>query len=279
MLQTGHDVFTVSQLNQRAKQLLEITFTSVKVEGEISNLSRPSSGHWYFTLKDKGAQVRCAMFRSRTAQLRFQPKEGDKIIVRGKVSLYENRGDYQLIVDAMKPAGEGQLQQAFIQLKQKLGAEGLFATEYKQTIPNIIQRIAVITSPTGAAIHDILTVLKRRFPSIEVDIYPVQVQGQAAAEGMLSQALGKLFALAEAYPELKANENFLQLQDQLADVENKIAAARRFYNNAVSEYNTGIEQFPAVLIAGPFGFKDREFFEAPEGRDALQEPVHVDFSA
>jgi exodeoxyribonuclease VII large subunit len=180
--QSAHDVFTVSQLNQRAKQLLEITFNSVKVEGEISNLSRPSSGHWYFTLKDKGAQVRCAMFRSRTAQLTFQPKEGDQIVVRGKVSLYENRGDYQLIVDAMKPAGEGQLQQAFIQLKQKLGAEGLFASESKQALPSQIKRIAVITSPTGAAIHDILTVLKRRFPAIEVDIYPVQVQGKDAAQ-------------------------------------------------------------------------------------------------
>lgn len=182
MLQSGNDVFTVSQLNQRAKQLLEITFTSVKVEGEISNLSRPSSGHWYFTLKDKGAQVRCAMFRSRTAQVKFQPKEGNQIVVRGKVSLYENRGDYQLIVDAMKPAGEGQLQQAFIQLKQKLGAEGLFASEHKQALPSEVKRIAVVTSPTGAAIHDILTVLKRRFPSIEVDIYPVQVQGQDAAQ-------------------------------------------------------------------------------------------------
>lgn len=185
MLQSGHDIFTVSQLNQRAKQLLEITFTSIKVEGEISNLSRPSSGHWYFTLKDKGAQVRCAMFRSHTAQLKFLPKEGDQIIVRGKVSLYENRGDYQLIVDAMKPSGEGQLQQAFIQLKQKLGAEGLFAQEHKQKLPSNIQRIAVITSPTGAAIHDILTVLKRRFPAIEVDIYPVQVQGNEAPQQII----------------------------------------------------------------------------------------------
>jgi exodeoxyribonuclease VII large subunit len=185
VLQTGNDVFTVSQLNQRAKQLLEITFSSIKVEGEISNLSRPSSGHWYFTLKDKGAQVRCAMFRSRTAQVKFQPKEGDKIVVRGKVSLYENRGDYQLIVDAMKPAGEGQLQQAFIQLKQKLGAEGLFNPEHKQSLPTEIKRIAVITSPTGAAIHDILTVLNRRFPAIEVDIYPAQVQGQEAAQQII----------------------------------------------------------------------------------------------
>jgi exodeoxyribonuclease VII large subunit len=185
VLQTGNDVFTVTQLNQRAKQLLEITFSSIKVEGEISNLSRPSSGHWYFTLKDKGAQVRCAMFRSRTAQVKFQPKEGDQIVIRGKVSLYENRGDYQLIVDAMKPAGEGQLQQAFIQLKQKLGAEGLFAPESKQALPPQIKRIAVITSPTGAAIHDILTVLKRRFPAIEVDIYPVQVQGKEAAQQII----------------------------------------------------------------------------------------------
>jgi exodeoxyribonuclease VII large subunit len=185
VLQTGNDVFTVSQLNQRAKQLLEITFSSIKVEGEISNLSRPSSGHWYFTLKDKGAQVRCAMFRSRTAQVRFQPKEGDKIVVRGKVSLYENRGDYQLIVDAMKPAGEGQLQQAFIHLKQKLGAEGLFNPEHKQALPTDIKRIAVITSPTGAAIHDILTVLNRRFPAIEVDIYPAQVQGQESAQQII----------------------------------------------------------------------------------------------
>jgi exodeoxyribonuclease VII large subunit len=203
VLQTGNDVFTVSQLNQRAKQLLEITFSSVKVEGEISNLSRPSSGHWYFTLKDKGAQVRCAMFRSRTAQVKFQPKEGDQIVVRGKVSLYENRGDYQLIVDAMKPAGEGQLQQAFIQLKQKLGAEGLFNPEHKQTLPAVIKRIAVITSPTGAAIHDILTVLKRRFPAIEVDIYPVQVQGREAAQQMI-WAINQVNLAASNAPEGQA---------------------------------------------------------------------------
>lgn len=185
---SSHDVFTVSQLNQRARQLLEISFSQIKVEGEISNLSRPASGHWYFTLKDQGAQIRCAMFRSRTAQLRFQPKEGDQVIVRGKVSLYENRGDFQLIADAMKPAGEGALQQAFIELKQKLGAEGLFAQELKKSIPSSPATVAVITSPTGAAVHDILTVLKRRFPAIEVDIYPVQVQGNESA-GQLINAL------------------------------------------------------------------------------------------
>ena len=173
-------IFTVSQLNQRARQLLEISFAAVRVEGEISNLSRPSSGHWYFTLKDSGAQIRCAMFRGRTALLKFQPKEGDKVEVRAKVSLYENRGDYQLIVDAMKPAGEGALLLAFQQLKERLAQEGLFAPEQKKTLPASIKRVGVITSATGAAIHDILTVLKRRDPRIEVDLYPTAVQGQEA---------------------------------------------------------------------------------------------------
>ena len=173
-------IFTVSQLNQRARQLLEISFSSVRVEGEISNLSRPASGHWYFTLKDANAQVRCAMFRSRTALLKFLPKEGDKIEVRAKVSLYENRGDYQLIVDAMKPAGEGALLLAFQKLKERLQLEGLFNQEFKQPLPANVARVGIVTSSTGAAVHDILTVLKRRDPSIEVSLYPTQVQGQAA---------------------------------------------------------------------------------------------------
>lgn len=135
----------------------------------------------------------------------------------------------------------------------------------------------LVNTVKGYASHEKTTfeeVVKARQAAVSAN----GVEGQAAAEGMLTQALGKLFALAEAYPELKANENFLQLQDQLADIENKIAASRRFYNNAVQEYNTGIEQFPAVLIAGSFGFQSREFFEAPEGREALQSPVEVDFS-
>lgn len=134
----------------------------------------------------------------------------------------------------------------------------------------------LVNTVKGYAKHEKSTleeVIKARQAAVSAD----SVQGQAAAEGMLSQALGKLFALAEAYPDLKANENFLQLQDQLADVENKIAAARRFYNNAVQEYNTGIEQFPAVLIAGPFGFQSREFFEAPESLDVLETPPEVNF--
>lgn len=172
-------VFTVSQLNQRTKQLLEVSFNSIRVEGEISNLSRPASGHWYFTLKDSNAQVRCAMFRSRTNQIKSDIKEGDQVELRAKVSLYEQRGDYQLIVEGMKPAGEGALLLAYEQLKHQLMQEGLFDQTHKQALP-VIKRLALITSPTGAAIHDMLTVLKRRQPGIEVDIYPTQVQGKAA---------------------------------------------------------------------------------------------------
>lgn len=173
-------VFTVSQLNQRARQLLEVSFATVRVEGEISNLSRPSSGHWYFSLKDSGAQVRCAMFRSRVSQLRFQPKEGDLVEIRAKVSLYEARGDYQLIVDGIKPAGEGALLLAYQELKKRLARQGLFAAERKRPIP-APKRIGIVTSPTGAALHDILTVLSRRAPDIEVDVYPTLVQGTEAA--------------------------------------------------------------------------------------------------
>ncbi|AHK16214.1 exodeoxyribonuclease VII large subunit [Thalassolituus oleivorans] len=182
-------VFTVSQLNQRARQLLEISFSSVRVEGEISNLARPSSGHWYFTLKDSGAQIRCAMFRSRTSQLKFLPKEGDHVELRGNVSLYENRGDYQLIVDSMKPAGEGALLLAFQQLKNRLAAEGLFDPARKRPLP-VIKRIGLVTSPTGAAVHDMLTVLKRRWPAMEVDIYPTPVQGREATQQIVD-AIGR----------------------------------------------------------------------------------------
>lgn len=179
-------IFTVSQLNARARQLLEVSFSGIRVEGEISNLARPASGHWYFTLKDSQAQVRCAMFKGHTALLKFQPKEGDKIEVRGRVSLYENRGDYQLIIDSMKPAGEGALLLAFQQLKERLEREGLFTSEHRQPLPAHIKRVGVVTSATGAAIHDILTVLKRRDPSLEVDIYPSLVQGKEATASIVA---------------------------------------------------------------------------------------------
>lgn len=173
-------VYSVSQLNREAKRLLATHFLTVRVEGEISNFSAPSSGHWYFTLKDAQAQIRCAMFRGQQPRQGFRPNNGDLVVVNAQVSLYEPRGDYQLVVERMEQAGDGALQQAFERLKIKLLNEGLFDDSRKQAIPLIPKRIGVITSPSGAAIRDILTVLKRRFPAIPVVIYPVAVQGESA---------------------------------------------------------------------------------------------------
>ncbi len=177
----NRDAISVSDLNRKAKQLLETHLNLVWVEAEISNIATPSSGHWYFTLKDKNAQVRCAMFKGRNATVRFKPKQGQQVLVRARVSLYEGRGDFQLIVEHMEEAGFGVLQRAFEVLKNKLGKEGLFDEDVKQEIPELPNHIAVITSKTGAAIHDVLSVLERRFPSIPVTILPVAVQGEGAA--------------------------------------------------------------------------------------------------
>ena len=177
---------TVSQLNREAKSLLESSFFQIRVLGELSSFSRPASGHWYFTLKDDRSQVRCAMFRNRNMSVRFSPKEGDQIIITGKVSLYEGRGDFQLIVDAMESDGEGKLQQAFEALKAQLSSEGLFSAQHKKAIPTHPKHLAIITSPTGAAVHDILSVLKRRFPSLLVTIYPSVVQGSEAPKQLIN---------------------------------------------------------------------------------------------
>ena len=174
------DVYTVSRLNQTARKLLEQGLARIWLEGELSNLARPSSGHLYFTLKDSKAQIRGAMFRSRNQLLRFTPQEGMQVLVRAKISLYEPRGDYQLIAEAMQEAGDGVLQQAFDALKLKLEKEGLFTSETKQALPAMPARIGVITSPSGAAIRDVLSVLRRRFPAIPVLVYPVPVQGKDA---------------------------------------------------------------------------------------------------
>jgi len=171
----------VSRLNSEVKAVLSGSFPLLWVEGEISNLARPTSGHIYFTLKDAHAQVRCAMFRMRRTKLRFQPENGMQVRVRARVGLYENRGEYQLGIEHMEPAGEGALRQAFDELKQRLGTEGLFDPAHKKSLPSFPQRIGVITSPTGAAIHDLLTVLQRRFPAASVVVYPVPVQGDNAA--------------------------------------------------------------------------------------------------
>ncbi len=174
-------ILSVSQLNRQARELLEGHFPMLRVDGEISNLATPTSGHWYFTLKDSKAQIRCAMFRNRNQIVRFVPRNGLQVLVKGKLSLYEGRGDYQLILDNMEETGDGALRRAFEQLKNNLFAEGLFETQYKQEIPDLPKHIAVVTSPTGAAIRDILSVLKRRFPAIAVTIIPVAVQGETAA--------------------------------------------------------------------------------------------------
>ena len=171
---------SVSELNHQARHLLESSFMQVWVEGELSSFSRPSSGHWYFSLKDRKCQVRCAMFRGMNQRIRTPPKEGDQVRIRGKVTLYENRGDFQIIVEHVEPAGLGALQQAFEELKRKLLAEGLFEQASKKPLPSLPRHIGVVTSPTGAAIHDILTVLARRCPAIPVTLYPTAVQGKAA---------------------------------------------------------------------------------------------------
>jgi exodeoxyribonuclease VII large subunit len=174
-------ILTVSELNRETKRLLESSFPLVWVEGELSNVTRARSGHIYFTLKDRDAAVQAAMFKGRNMHLDFTPEEGMQVLVRAKVSLYEPRGNFQLIVEHMEPAGTGALQRAFEELKRRLDAEGLFDPAHKRPLPSLPRRIGVVTSPTGAAIRDILTVLKRRFPAIPVVLYPVQVQGEAAA--------------------------------------------------------------------------------------------------
>ncbi|RAT17709.1 exodeoxyribonuclease VII large subunit, partial [Lonsdalea populi] len=174
-------IFTVSRLNQTVKQLLESEMGHIWLSGEISNFSQPSSGHWYFTLKDERAQVRCAMFRGSNRRVTFRPQNGQQVLIRAMITLYEPRGDYQLLTDSMQPAGDGLLQQQFEQLKQRLSADGLFDQQFKQRLPNPARRVGVITSASGAALHDILQVLKRRDPLLPVIIYPTSVQGADAS--------------------------------------------------------------------------------------------------
>jgi exodeoxyribonuclease VII large subunit len=174
-------VLSVAALNRAARQIIEGGFGVVWVEGEISNFSRPASGHWYFTLKDREAQLRCTMWRPRNVLLRFAPRDGQLVQARGRVSLYEARGEFQLVVEHMEDAGAGALQRAFEELRARLSAEGLFAAERKRALPAAPARVGVITSPTGAALRDILHVLAQRFPAAAVIVYPVPVQGAAAA--------------------------------------------------------------------------------------------------
>jgi exodeoxyribonuclease VII large subunit len=187
-------VLSVSDLNRAARGLLEGGFPLLWVEGEISNLARPASGHLYFSLKDSQAQVRCALFKNRSQLLRFKPADGMKVLVRGRVSLYEPRGDYQFLAEHLEEAGHGALQRAFEELKTRLAKEGLFDPALKRPLPALPRRIGVITSPSGAALHDILTVIRRRYPLAQVVLYPTPVQGEGAAAkiaAMIATASGR----------------------------------------------------------------------------------------
>lgn len=191
-------VLAVSELNRLAKRLLESHFDQVWVRGELSNLARPQSGHWYFSLKDSQAQIRCAMFRNRNSRLRFQPKEGDELIARGRISIYEGRGDYQLIVDNLQPAGAGALQQRLEELKLKLQQEGLFDAAAKRALPTHPQHVAIVSSASGAALQDVISVFERRAPQVLLSVLPVAVQGRESAV----QLTAAVKALAEQSSEL-----------------------------------------------------------------------------
>jgi exodeoxyribonuclease VII large subunit len=185
-MKAERDVYSVARLNSEARMLLEAGLPALWVEGEISNFACPASGHWYFTLKDRDAQIRCAMFRARNSQVGFRPRDGQQMLVRGRVSLYEPRGDYQLIAEAMEDAGEGALRREFEKLKARLQAEGLFDPALKRPLPSMPRRIAVVTSHTGAAVRDVLHILARRFPPAEVLVFATPVQGAAATPAIVA---------------------------------------------------------------------------------------------
>ena len=179
-------ILTPSQLNILARDLLEGAFPLIWVEAELGSVTRPASGHMYFTLKDARSQIRAALFKPKSQWLKFVPREGMRVLARGRLTLYEARGEYQLVLDHMEEAGEGALRRAYEQLKARLEAEGLFAPERKRALPAHVRRLAVITSPTGAAVRDVLSVLQRRFPMLEVDLLPSLVQGDSAAAQITS---------------------------------------------------------------------------------------------
>jgi exodeoxyribonuclease VII large subunit len=188
----SRDIYTVSRLNREARGLLEAGLPSLWITGELSNLSRPASGHWYFTLKDSDAQVRCAMFRQRNLAVRSAPRDGLQVLLRARVGLYEARGDFQLVVDHLEEAGEGELRRQFEALKQRLAAEGLFDESRKRALPRFPRRIGIVTSASGAALRDVLNVLRRRSRGVGLLIYPVPVQGTGAA-----REIAAMLALAD----------------------------------------------------------------------------------
>ena len=180
MKSSNREILSISELNKTVKGLLETEFSFIYVEGEISNFSRPSSGHWYFTLKDEKAQIRCAMFRNQNRSVPFEPKNGQQVVLYGKVTLYEGRGDFQIITSSLELSGDGELRRSFERLKASLQKEGFFDQQKKKAIPKFPKKIAVITSPSGAAIKDIFSVVYRRFPALGMTVIPTQVQGEEA---------------------------------------------------------------------------------------------------
>ncbi len=185
-MQSGRKLYTVSTLSREVKRLLETSYASIQVEGEISSLSRPISGHQYFSIKDENCQLRCAFFKNSARLCPTKLKDGMQVIISAKISLFEKRGDFQLIVQSVVESGEGLLRKRFEQLKSQLNAEGLFSLSAKQGLPSMPARVGIITSPTGAAIHDIISVFKRRYPATNLLIYSAQVQGEFAAQSLVS---------------------------------------------------------------------------------------------
>ena len=186
IVEQGDEIISVGQLNQQAKKLLENQFRGVSVLGEISNIARPSSGHIYFTLKDEDGAIRCAMFKNQNLRLNFEPQNGDQCVLKGQVSLYAPRGDYQLIVSSMQPAGAGNLMHQFEELKKKLDAEGLFDQTIKQNLPKQPKHIGIITSESTAAFQDVLTTIERRAPISKVTLIPAMVQGDTAPRSLIT---------------------------------------------------------------------------------------------
>src|SRR6201998_3934642 len=181
-LQPGRQVLTVSELTARIRDLLAKNFTDIFVQGEISNCHEAQSGHIYFTSKDDRAQIRCVFFKQQQRGMKFRPEDGLKVSVRGSISVYEARGEYQIYVESLEPLGRGALQLAFEQLKRRLEAEGLFDAARKKPLPLLPTRIGLITSPRGAAVRDVVRILTRRFPNVHLTVFPVRVQGEGAAE-------------------------------------------------------------------------------------------------
>ncbi len=216
-------ILTPSSLNRLVRDLLGDVFPQVWIEGELSNVAKPASGHLYFTLKDSGAQVRCAMFKPKAAALRFRPLDGMQVLVRAKVGLYEPRGEFQLVAEYMEPAGEGALQREFEQLKARLDAEGLFAQARKRVLPRYARRIGVITSATGAAVRDVLSVLARRWPLADVEILPVPVQGREAPPAIV--AMLRKASASQRYDVLLLTRGGGSLEDLWAFNDESVARA------------------------------------------------------